>query len=326
MHSPILRAELHYQRTGGRRARRWLVVLTRVFVIGGLLSGLALFALELWSAVIVSDLTLLIGDTLQLLVLNLLPLILLLPLTLVAHFTLLLRTLMLSSNTIRREQRQRTWQLLLLTDARTAQIVIAKWGATILRLTPAYLLLALLRVGVTVFVGLELLRFDNFYYDRNSVQFFFEIKRLPLFVHPLLLVLGAGLITLFTFGNLLLTAALGVLVSVLRRGGHGGDQVALGLILRTVLLGLPALLIFANLPGRPFNEMVFGNALGLTLLDNGSLVSAALLTAPRYRLNFVVGSSATQFYPPEVIPYVLGVYALITLGALVLAIGLARRE
>ncbi len=327
MHSPILGAELRQQRSIGvvrsRRVLRWII---NGVMIAGVLIALGLFALELWSALLVKDLTELIpSDALQRLMLNLLPLMLL-PLALIVHFGLLLRTLMLSSSVIRRERLRGTWQLLLLTDQTAAQIVIGKWGATILNLTPLYLVLAALRVGLMVFVGLELFRFDNFYYDRNSTAFFFETKPLPLLVHPQMLVLGAALITLFTLLNLLLTAALGVLISVVRRGGHGGDQVALGLILRTVLLGLPALLILFNTQGRDFADMVFGNALGSTLLDNGTLVSAALLTAPRYRLNFVVGSSATQFYPSEVIPYVIGVYALIMAGAMALAILLARRD
>ena len=75
-------------------------------LIVGLFDPLALFGLELWSILVRTDLTSLLVhlDVLKLIFLNLLPLLALLPLTLVFHFGLLLRTLMFSSNVIRRER------------------------------------------------------------------------------------------------------------------------------------------------------------------------------------------------------------------------------
>ena len=114
--------------------------------------------------------------------------------------------------------------------------------------------------------------------------------------------IAAALIVLFGFANLLFTAALGVLVSAVRRGGHTGDQVAIAFVLRTVLLGLPALLLFPQTRQSNYYASAAANALMFSLLDNGTLVSAAYLTAPRHQLNFVVGTTYSQFYPPDVIP------------------------
>jgi hypothetical protein len=330
MPSPILDAELRYQRRiGAGIQRRWLHRMSALVLIAGLIVSIVLFGLELWSAKVsvdVINLPLLFRhDTLQLVILNLLPLILL-PLSLIVHFGLLLRTLMFSSGVVRREQLGGTWQLLALTNQSPTRIIVSKWAATLVHLAPSYLLLALLRVCVIVFVGLELFRFDNFYVDRNSVQFFFAILPLNFALHPDALVVGALLIILLTFINLLFTAALGVLISTVRRGGHLGDQVAIAFVLRTMLLVLPALFLIAQTSSMNYYPAASTNTLGFSLLDNGTLVAAAFMTAPRHQLNFVVGPTYSQFFPADTLGYLFGFYLLITLLSLAAAIRFARRN
>ena len=288
---------------------------------------MTLFALEFWSALARRDLTVLLSghDALQLLLLNILPL-LLLPLTFMFHFSLLLRALMFSTGSVRRERLGATWQLLLLTDQSIMRIIFAKWMATAWHLAPQYLLLAALRVGVIVFVGLELFRFDNFYIDRNSLQFFFAIKSLPFRIHPEMLLISVALVVVLTLANLLFTSALGVFISVVRRSGHLGDQVAIAFALRTILLVLPALWLISRAQQFSYYPATTANTLGLSLLDNGTLSVAAVLTAPRHQLNFVVGGSYSQFFPPDTLAYLLGYYAVFILLSLGAAFWFARKE
>ncbi len=324
----ILQAERRYQRQSGNLIRRrWLRLLEDAVLIAGLVIALGLFALEVWSAAVHTDLAMLLADhnLLQLLILNILPL-LLLPLTLVVHFGLLLRALMLSTGVIRREQIGGTWELLRLTDQSPARIILSKWAATISTLASQYFALALLRVGVIVFIGLELFRFDNFYLNRNSVQFFFAVKPLPFVIEPRFLVIGALLIVLFTFANLLLTTALGVLISAVRRGGHVGDQIAIAVVLRTALFALPALLLIPQVQSADYYTAVTMNTLGYSLLDNGTLISAAFLTEPRDHLNFSIGTIGSTYYPADVIPILFGVYALIVVVSLAAAIWIVGRQ
>ena len=327
---PIMRAELRYQRRSGVGVeRKGLRALGNAILIAGLMVATLLFVLELWSAHASVDLLnlplLFRHETMQLIVLNLLPLLLLL-LTGIYHFGLLLRTLMFSTGAVRRERSGSTWQLLALTDQTTVRIILGKWAATIFNLAPSYLLLAVLRVGVIVFIGLELFRFDNFYINRNSTQFFFSILPLNFPLHPEALLIGAGLMIVLTFANLLFTAALGVLISTVRRGGHMGDQVAIAFVLRTTLLVLPALLLIAQTPSLNYYPAASANTLGFSLLDNGTLVAAAFLSAPRHQLNFVVGPTYSQFFPADTLGYVFGFYALIMLFSLGGAIHFAQRN
>lgn len=328
MVSPVMRAELHYQRRSAIPVRHTILRrLGTVVLVAGLIIALSLVVLELWSALARTDLTALLGgqDALQLLLLNILPL-LLLPLTFVFHFSLLLRALMFSTGSIRRERLGATWQLLQLTDQSPARIILAKWIATVWHLAPHYLLLSVLRVGVIIFVGLELFRFDNFYIDRNSVQFFFAVKPLPFRVQPEMFVISAALVVLLTFANLLFTSALGVFVSVARRSGYSGDQVAIAFVLRTVLLVFPALWLISHAQQSSYYPATTANTLGLSLLDNGTLSAAAVLSAPRHQLNFVIGGSYSQFFPPDTLAYLLGYYVVLILLGLGAAFWSARKE
>ncbi len=324
MRSPILRAELHYQRSGaGGRSRRWFVRL--IFGIG-LAVSLLVVGMEFLAAISWEFGQLLIqSDALIVIVGHVLPSVILLPLTLLVDVVLVLRTLLLAADAIARERRGRTWQLLLLSVQTPRQLVIGKWWATVLHFTPQYLLLAALRVGVIVYIGLERYRIDYFYYGSNSHQFLMHTQPLTFLVAPSTLILGAAVITAFTLVNLLFTAALGVLIAAIWRSGHTVEQMILAVVLRGVLLGLPALLLWSTVAGSPFPDAVLRQTLSVSLVDNGTLITAALLTSPRNQLNFLLTPTGTGFYLPTLIPYLLSGYVLIAGAALLIAVRRVKR-
>lgn len=326
MDVPILQAELRHQQRGGRTARRgWLRSLSILVLSAGLASAALLFVIE-FAAAASLDFRFRLTELEGLIIVagHILPSVVLIPLTALVNFALMFRTLMLASDVIAHEERSGTWQILLLTEQPLRRIVVGKWWATVLNLAPQYGLLAALRIGVVIYLGLERYRIDYFYYGSSSRQFLAHTQPIPFRVEPTTLLAGAALITLFTFGSLLFTAALGVFISSLRRTGHAGERMVMALALRLVILIVPAALLIwlgglvydssvpTNLQLSNHELTVYVSSFGFSLLDNGSLVAASVLTTPRYALNFVLLRSYTQYFPPEIIPFLLGFYALIT--------------
>lgn len=323
MDVPILQAELRHQRRGGRADRRgWLRWLTILLLGAGLASAALLFAIEFAAAASIDfDLRLTELEALVVVAGHVIPSVVLIPITALVNFVLMFRTLTLSSDVIAREERGGTWHILLLTDQSPARIAVGKWWATVANLAPQYGLLTALRVGVSIYLGLERYRIDYFYYGTTSRQFLSQTRPLPFPVEPMTLIGGAALIALFTFGNLLFTAALGVLVSSLRRTSHAGERLIMALGLRAVILVVPAALLLwlgevaydssVPMPYTTYVTLTTGlSAGGVSLLDNGSLVSAALLADGR--LNFVLWRPYTQYVPIGIALFTLGFYALIT--------------
>ena len=255
MRSPILRAEFSHQTTAGGSTARPLRLIVRLILIVGLATSLLVTGMEFWAAIDWNFSGFLIqSDALIVIVGHVLPSVILLPLTLMVDVVLVLRTLLLAADAIARERRGRTWQLLILSAQTPRQLVIDKWWATVLHFTPQYLLLAALRVGVIVYIGLERYRIDYFYYGINSHRFLMQTQPLTFLVAPSTLILGAAVITAFTLVNLLFTAALGGLMAAIWRSGRTVEQMIFALVLRGVLLGFPALLLWSTVAGSPFYD------------------------------------------------------------------------
>lgn len=336
--SPVLQAEIkHQQDSRGivqRPGYRWGA---RLILGIGLVTSLLVFAIEFvaswnweYSAALAQS------ESLVVVIGYVLPSVILQPLTLIVDLVLVFRTLLLSSDAVAREQRGRTWQLLILTAQSPRKIVVGKWWATVLHLAPQYLMLSALRVGVVVLMGLEYYRIQYFYFGNNSQQFFSQTRPLPFVVSTSTLVVGAVLITLFTFANLVFTAAFGMCVSAVSRSARVGLQAGIAFALRIALLvsvAVPLLVVgnqarYVRLSSNP--AVVYSDvadaalgAFGFSLLDNGTSVTAAFLTQPRYALNLTFFRIYTPVLPPESMGFLFGFYALLTvlfLGAAVLII------
>ena len=327
MRSPILRAEFSHQAAAGGITARPLRLIVRLILSVGLATSLLVFGMEFRAAIDWNfSGSLIQSDTLIVIVGHVLPSVILLPITLMVDVVLVLRTLLLAADAIARERRGRTWQLLILSTQTPRQLVIDKWWATVLHFAPQYLLLAALRVGVIVYVGLERYRIDYFYYGTNSHQFLMQTQPLTFLVAPSTLILGAAVIAAFTLVNLLFTAALGGLIAAIWRSGRTVEQMIFALVLRGILLGFPALVLWSTVAGSPFYDSVLRQTLSVSLVDNGTLISAALLNSPRHQLNFLLTPTGTGFYLTSLIPYLLSGYVLLAAGTLAIAVRRVARK
>ncbi len=205
------------------------------------------------------------------------------------HVGLIFRTLLLSSNSLAREQTGQTWELLTLTDLDARAIVRGKWAVTVRRMLPAFGWLALGRIGPIFWLGFKL----NGNLLLGQVTYLDTVITLP---HPLLLLLAAGLVTAFTLINLLFTAACGMLGGARSKRSEWALLNAAGLRLRPAglyaAIGLMILLftwatrwditLYTNPAiSQEFRQQAI-NLIGTSLihaattLDNGVMVSALL--------------------------------------------------
>ena len=238
--SPIIQAELTYQQRSSapRRRRLWRRILAwpwKILLALAVMSAVVVLVGEITAAAIGYDFAHLPPETHPFagIVLFIIPLVALVPLTILIHFRTQLRTLALAANTISREKRGGTWDLLLLTPMDARQIVRGKWWATLRHVWRGYALLALLRAGALVWVTQEANRISVWSYPT------FHIEIRPYYYAPsaLHILLGVAAICLCTVLNAGYTAAFGALGSVFHRGG--GTSLTLAIVIRTVaLLGL----------------------------------------------------------------------------------------
>lgn len=343
MNSPVFRAERQHLQmiaartlSSRRRLERWGLL---ALFSGALLIAALLFGMELLAATNAGFATSLVAQASTMnMIAHVLPSFFLVPATILLHLVFLLQLALQSSDVILRERRSGTWQILLLTERTPRQIILAKWWAVVLHNLPFCLVLAAMRLGTIIYLGLERYRIDYFPTFRTTAAFPYTVRPLPFVVDVSTLLLGAALITLFSVANLLFTAAAGVLVSAVKQGRRSGERVALTFIAQLVIMGLPAVLLLLGAeevynqsvpiapPTTNFVLTTHLSALGISLVDNGILASAAFLTAPRYILNFVLERPYTQFFPPGVIPLTLAFYALAAAATLIASIHVIRRS
>lgn len=236
--SPIAQAELAYQQRSSatRRPRhlfrRMLAWPYKVLLAVAVVSSVTLISGEIAAAVIGYDFAALpqAMHTFVGIVLYFIPIAVLIPITLLIHFRTQLRTLAFAANSISREKRGGTWDILLLTPVNAHQIVRGKWWATMHHVWRSYLLLALLRAGALFWVILEANRIRISTYPTYHLEFDARYFT-PSALHLLLALLT---ITGFTMLNAVYTAAFGTLGSVFNRGG--GTSLALAIVIRMVTL------------------------------------------------------------------------------------------
>jgi ABC-type transport system involved in multi-copper enzyme maturation permease subunit len=343
--SPVMQAELTYQQRSSavrrprRLLRRFLAWPWKLLLALAIMSAVILLVVEPFSAAIGYDFASLPAEMhlLASIVLFFIPVVSLIPLTLLIHFRTQLRTLAFASNTISREKRGGTWDILLLTPVSARQIVRGKWWATVRHVWREYLLLALLRAGSILWVTLEAGRYVMYSYPTYRI----EIRPHYYEPHPLYMLLGLGLIVGFTLLNVLYTAAFGTLGSVFNRGG--GTSLTLAIAIRTVTLiglalgiGLLSHLIFlhgisAEGGSFPSNNSPFFRLYmilymaAFTLFDNGSILSGIFT-------NHSIPPSAAGYYEHYISNLVIGglvaivMYFFLTWLSLRLAQWFIRRQ
>jgi len=197
----IMRAERFYQQRSARKPRlwrrwinqsaKWLLIALALIEFGGLLAA----------SLIQRDPTPLVQS------LGPLPILLIL-LTIFYHLYLMFQTMSLAAHSITREKESQTWEMLVLTGIDARQIVRGKWWATVQRQLSRYAVLALLRAGMIAAIGIILsVIFSSFSYSYTNYPVQIRLA------HPISILfstlIGAG----YTFANLGLSAACGVMAS-----------------------------------------------------------------------------------------------------------------
>lgn len=302
-HNPIMQAELAYQKRQSGRRRWWSYWLTRVVLVSAVMLAFILYGGEFMGALLSRDPTP-IGERFSVGV------ALLIVFTLVLHFVLIFRALVLSANSITREKQSKTWDMLVLTGVDAQQIVLGKWWATVQRLWRWYVLLGALRACVLVWISASTSRATHmFYASSGSYYYSWSGVTVP---HPIQILLAGVLVMALTLANLALTAACGLSVS----GDSRSSAMALirAIMARGVTLVMAALLLLwlSSLLSLSFGILnEFPYRVGLTLLDNGATLAGELSS---YRSVYFLGSATDMTVPAAVLS--LGAYALLTLALL----------
>jgi hypothetical protein len=325
--NPITRAELNYQARSVPQGRRWQrfvgrLTLTLAFVLAGILAGG-----EIVGALLFRDpepINQFVG------VGALLPF----GVVLALHFGVMLRTLILSSNSIAREKQANNWDILVLTGINARQIIRGKWWATMRRMWRAYLLLAALRVVMIIWYATYVSR-NNFY----SLMYYYlhygytpaSPVAVPTFAHFLA---ATVMVFIFTMINLPFTAACG-LSAISARARNSALVLARAISTRLLLVlglsvGTLAIMSFmwSNLATRggvhpwSIDTTLFIQTVTVTLLDNG-LTNASQLT--QYRTNPSSFDRRTEFVLPNMLVSI-AIYVLLTWLLLRLAEWLAVRQ
>jgi hypothetical protein len=248
-------------------------------------------------------------DTQQLVEMMTFPALFLGIVALAAYLVTLIRSLVLASETIAREQRAGTWETLLLTGVDAERIVRGKWWATVRHIWPSFLLAGLLRLGVVAWVGL--------FFAMDAWRIWPDY-----YPEPSLMLFSSALVIALSIVNAGLAAACGVLASLMSRRSGTGLILAIviyaGVLAATlVVFGLAAhflnwrlyLLssVYANDYARPswqiYNVLT---SVGVTMVDQGAILATTLLqyqtldSAPTYycAMNALVGGFlALLIYP-----------------------------
>ncbi|MBL8154314.1 MAG: hypothetical protein JNM70_09035 [Anaerolineae bacterium] len=304
--NPVMRAERSYQeRSTERRARRWrrgLARLVKTVLIG---MSIGMIGAGLLGSLLGIDIGDAVNDASGWLTLFAI-------FVTTHHFGVMINTLSLGANSIAREKQGQTWDMLVLTGIDARQIVRGKWAATVRRQLPAYLVLAVMRIGAIVLYSVVTNSLFSFTVGYGG-------DRLTYLPHPLSYALLAGVVTLMTLANLVFTAACGVWASAVTQRPAMAQARAIGT--RIVLLLVPSFVVlfffgrFLTYDARigPLYDLLLGA--GLTLVDNGATAGANLV-AVRYgwegsppsplNLGLVLASTLAA----------LGIYALWTVVAL----------
>jgi hypothetical protein len=318
--------QTRYQQRSLKPPPGWLLRLARLYVRIAVIASLLLIIFELFAVLLPSDLA--YGSPLVALIfLYTLPTLFIVPAALGMHIALWGLTLVVAAQTVVRDKEPGHWDLLRLTGIDVRGFLFSKWLAVLRRMLPMAAVLVVLRAGVTIYAGMEFPRVAS---AGSTVQI------QPYTVPPDLsnLLISMGTIALLTVANLIFTASIGVLASSLAR--RPGVATLLAVILRILVpVVVAAVLILLGrdtfgsrstnliyLDSDEFPRVVTLFAGGVSLLDNGSIFSAALAREFSQPVS-VLGTSLANYYRPHFgNTYLAGLliallaYGLLSYGAL----------
>ncbi|MCX9079616.1 MAG: hypothetical protein OIN84_16750, partial [Candidatus Methanoperedens sp.] len=195
--------------------------------------------------------------------------------TLVLHFVLIFRALVLGANSIAREKQSNTWDMLVLTGIDAQQIVLGKWWATVQHLWRWYVLLGLLRAGSVVWISGSTSRITNYLYASSSSYYYgWHGTVVPT---PWQILLAGVIVMVLTMVNLAFTAACGV-------SSSGDSRSSTMALIRAIMMRLVILIIAAILMmwlSVLLSKMIgsageFTTQVSLALLDNGASLAGDL--------------------------------------------------
>lgn len=128
-------------------------------------------------------------------------LISLLTMNIALYLIVTLITLGLSSNSITRERKGRTWDVLVLSNVDARQIVLGKWWASVVALWGDHAMLSFLRVGWTCFIVISM---ESLFGSRLPAL---PLGMSPIVIHSIIL---SFVVIAYTAIDAMFTAALGV--------------------------------------------------------------------------------------------------------------------
>jgi hypothetical protein len=204
-HNPVTRAELKYQWhiiENGRAGTIW-IIMAFVLLVPAAIASLIFFVGGILNQFIPGGLHPLPDNLAQ--VLGGVGATLLVAMNLALYLVLTMITLGLSSNSISREKRGKTWDNLLLTGVDAGQIVWGKWWATLAALWGDHAAAAFLRLGIVAW-GVAVMGGEALYQP--------IIPFLPVMLSYI--VAGALLLVGYAIVDAALTAALGLIIPLTR--------------------------------------------------------------------------------------------------------------
>jgi hypothetical protein len=298
-YNPILQAELvHLQRTDVGKSRHWLTVLFGgALALAVLLGSCTVLAGE--SGYFDSAITYQTYESMRNLLQNVNSVLLVL--AFLEHLLLVSQALLMSTNAIVREKAGRTWEPLLLTTIDARQIVNGKWKAILQHLVHEHRWGILLRAAAVFWITLLGARGGIV---MNAPDVFPAAA-------------SSALIVIYTFANMGLTSALGLLASFAGRSIAAVFRLGILLNLLVILAGFWA--AFAIGAAHPTPYFLWGEILlvAATPVDGGLMLAYGLSANPvdlaLVRSGFMVLVSLTA-------------YGALIWGALRLARALAVRQ
>ncbi len=233
------------------------------------------------------------------------------------HFGLMLETLILGAVSIAGERESGRWELLLLTGVSAQQVVRGKWLALVKRQLPAYLWLAVFRVGAIAAWTLAINDTSSF----STVYQYFNTSVYYTLPNPLLVMLAALLVVAMTLLNLVFTAACAMMASAVSPGRVRAilSAIAARLVLTVGIAALVMFTLLVVLPGSVVGSgQYFWSTVGyllIGLVDNGSTVASTFqspithYTSLDYDSSLTVGQAVSMLLGSL---GTLGLYALLT--------------
>jgi hypothetical protein len=186
------------------------------------------------------------------------------------------RSVMTANETVARERRGRTWDLLMLTGVSTWRVVFGKWLGTMRFIARDYVWLFVLRVSAFFWF----LAADSY---KEGIHDTLEVLGMHIYSKPFWV--GLSFMLMFAVAEMLFSTALGIATAFFNWRTRTGGGLALG-----IRIGLAIALFFGTMyfvgylrpyPNQPQYEDHVDNfimAFALTFTDNGAITSARFVS------------------------------------------------